>query len=216
MIIVCIYSTFSSGIQLNVRSEKHNRIYKEANLTLRLLNEELANAVSYDFSNSYPDKRDFSGQPHQIRFLLPTETGLRVVRYYLIEADRDKVHQVVIGDTYQKNVDTQLTPTINFREERFLVREESSLVAHLNQSSQDFGEREIISKHIGPEGLRFFYSGQDPVTGDAISRKTIWQTKGMPAQVSLEIDYLSTNPKQKGMTLKRSIYIPHGSAMEQG
>lgn len=204
IISLCIYNTFASGVQLNLRSEQHNKIYREANLAFSLIAKELANAASYDFSNSYLGKKDFYGEEDKITFLLATQDGLKAISYYLSAPEEGKIQETLIGNTYSENVSAVVLRNEVEVRENYLIREELPFVQYLT-GSEKYVEKEIISKHIKEDGLRFFYGA----SGNEKERSSKLHTN-IPSAISLEIDFMSKSSAKDSLTLRRDIYIPNG------
>ena len=215
IIALCVYSTFAGGIQLNLRSEQQNEIYREARWSQWLLVKDLENAVPYDFSMSYPDKFAFHGEKNEITLVLSAEDGLRVVRYYLMEPQRDEIHKVVVGETHAKNV-AVVTERREALPEYYLMREEKPLIAYLRGASDANTEREIIGTHIKENGLRFSYGYSFLEQPEDYIWQNQWRYNKIPSHVRLEMDFLPAQPDQEAITLTRDIFIPHGTLERAG
>ena len=208
-IALCIYGTFSGGIRLNQKSEQQNEVFREARWTFQGLSLELENMVSYDFTNSYPNKTAFSGSGEKITFISPSDEGLKVVSYYLMEPPREHVHTTVVGETYSKNVSI----VTKYEESAFiyyLVREELSFVDYVNDRQAQASDIEIISTNVVENGLRFYYG----YLKDEESQETVWQTDWslgyIPSNIRIEIDFLVNEKKNSVQTLHQDVLVPAG------
>ncbi len=212
IIILAVYSVFWSGTRLSYYSNQQGKLYREMRWTLSLMNDELENAVPYDFTNSYPDKKSFIGEHNQITFLNATDKGLRVISYHLESSSNDKVHRVLIGQTYTKNVNINLTNEPG-RTTYCLVREEKSFLDFVNGVSDENTETEIIGSRVQQDGLQIFYGVSKDKDKSITTWENEWKGKGIPAQVRLEVDFSIPvqGNENLAMTFSKDIFIPPGS-----
>lgn len=151
-----VSTTFWNGMMLSKRVDRHKNFNSEAVFALNLMAAEVENIVRYDFSQSYPELNDFLVNDHAIQFILESEDGLKVVRYFCAEADRDQVHTVRTGPTHKKN--TNVTLKNENRVSWQLYRAEKPLTEFF--SNQEMNEVEIIATHINPDGFKIFFGGE--------------------------------------------------------
>jgi prepilin-type N-terminal cleavage/methylation domain-containing protein len=151
-----VSTTFWNGMMLSKRVDRRQNFNSEAVFALNLMAAEIENIVRYDFSQSYPELNDFLINDHAIQFILESEDGLKVVRYFCAEADRDQQHTVRIGPTFKKN--TGFSIKEEQRPAWQLYRAEKSLVEFF--SNQEMSEVEIIAAHINPDGFRISFGGE--------------------------------------------------------
>jgi len=214
IIALSVYSTFSAGILLNARSRQQNELFRDARWSLRLIAKELNNAVRYDFTNSYPNKFSFNGSKHELSFVLGSDDGLKVIRYFLIPPEESVIHKILIGNTTSKNV-TVVSQSQEYQRVQYLIREEKLFIDFLADDNTDTADQEIISMHVKENGLRFFYNDIENETGGP-SDTSQFSSNSIPAHVRLEIDFLPATANSNPLTLTRDIYIPHGLLKEEG
>ena len=127
VIALSLYSTFSSGFQIDRRSEDINGVYREARLAFDMIAQDLERAVWYDFSNSDPQKKSFLGDKDKISFIVPAGSGLKTVSYFLQALDFGSVYMTLVGNRSVGN-----TPTTFVSQEKIelasFVREEKSFL----------------------------------------------------------------------------------------
>lgn len=211
IVIVALYSVFWSGTRLSYYSNQQGKLYREVRWLLSLLGDELENTVHYDFSSSYPDKKAFVGEHEKITFLNSSDKGLRAVSYHLETSSSDKVHRVLIGRTYTKNVDIHLTSQSDGAT-YYLVREEKPFLDFVDDITDENTETEIVASQIEPNGLKFFYGVNEGQGNAQVSWSEEWDREGIPAQVRAEVTFLIPNDgdKNTAVTFDKSIFIPHG------
>ena len=209
VIAVCVYGTFSNGIQLSRRAQYDNKIYHDVQLSIGLMANELENMVGYDFSNSYKDRSSVVGEEDRITFILPTQLGLRVISYYIDSPPKANIHKTIIGQTYSKNVKTVL-----YSEERLktedLFRKERSFADYLNSDEDKNAEVEVVATNIKANGLKFSYGYLEGEDTKKILWKNTWAYNYIPSDIRIAMDFVSENAKNKTITIIKSVLIPAG------
>ena len=209
VISLCLYSTFWSGIKLSQRSEKNNKVYREIGWTLEQMSRDLENTVSYDFTNSYPDKLAFMGEAKRITFLKTSDEGLKAVSYYLDEPTRAQIQKTVIGKTYQKNVN-QVLRSEESQNVRNLVREEQPFIDYVSGAT-DEGQKEILSTGVKADGLKFLYGFFVKEDSTEVEWKSSWGENFIPAGLHVAISFVNGDPSRPALDIQRDILIPTGS-----
>ncbi|MBU0469597.1 MAG: prepilin-type N-terminal cleavage/methylation domain-containing protein [Candidatus Omnitrophica bacterium] len=207
IIALTAYSVFSAGIKLNRGAENQGQVLREARWMLELMQNEFENMLFYDYSSTYEGKTALSGTDNSISFIKSSPTGLKVVKYYLVSADDSKVHQVLKGNTYSKNVSV-LLENEKGGDTDCLIREESSFIDDLSGNSSD-NEFEIIAKNIKKNGLRFFFGYLEGKIGDEIKWQEIWNDNYIASMIRVEFDLISGHD-DRVITLTKDIFIPTG------
>ena len=209
IVAVTSYSIFWSGMRIGHQTETSKNLYRQAYWSLELMTKELENAVSYDFSASYPDKQAFVGTKGNISFLIEGEDGLKVVRYYLLAEDEGEVHQTIVHyQAYKENV--QVTQYINEEEPEFLlIREEVSfrdyLAGHITDHQVNM---EILALGVKEEGLIFSYGVKDDTLSGQYSWYDQWAEAKLPAGISINIRFKDMDGGDKGRSFGREVFIP--------
>jgi prepilin-type N-terminal cleavage/methylation domain-containing protein len=205
MVALIVYSTFSAGLLLNRRSHHQNDVYRQARWSLELIKRDLENMVFYDFANSYEEgKLAFEGKEDQIQLILPTEEGLKVVRYYLTSRENDRIHKEIVRQATSKNV-TVFTGESGEEEMLFLVREEMDFAGFLADEHQS-GELEIIGSTLKRNGLRFFY--YDHETEASPGWVDQWENTYFPLIVHVELEFLFVEKDFNTFTIEGKVFIP--------
>ena len=211
LVALSLYSTLASGIQLNRRSQNLNKIIQEARWSMEQIVHDLENIVPYDFSNSYPDKAAFTGESDRISFILRTDSGLKVVSYYLYSPGKEEVEMTVIGKTITKNI-----PLITRREEiseevSYLIREEQSFIDFLQPSDQQESDIEMLSTNIKSKSLKFSYAFlAEESAANNIQWQNQWNQKYIPMGVRVEMTFLWPDNSGKEAFFQKDILIPTG------
>lgn len=206
IIAMAVYGTFSGGIRVSHHAGIKNQIYREARWTFDLMARELENMVPYDFSNSYTDRTAFMGSSDEIKFILPTGDGLKVITYALLEPEWGSVHQVIIGRTYQKNVDI-ISDSGAEEEIDFLVRREMDFADYLAGNTDQ--KEEIISSHVQRGSLEFQFGYYNQETNERFWEDT-WQNNYIPSNILIKINFVSDSDNSEVIKLQRKVLVSSG------
>ncbi len=205
-IVVTLYSTFWSGIKIDQRLE--DKTYRQASWALEEMAKEFENAAKYDFSNSYPDINEFLGEKDRVSFLLPSGQGLKVIQYYLEQAEEVFVHKVIIGKRSKKNVSV----TESRQEalvQKVLVREEYDFVDFVNGVKTD-SLKEAVCFNVEEQGLEFSYAYLETSEDDSkLDWQDSWRNDYVPAGIKVKLKLVSQDQGDL-FIVRRSIYIPAG------
>ena len=209
VILVSIYSTFWGGIRLSERTENSTGVFREIRLAFDLMKQDFENMIPYDFSNSYSEKSALSGDETQAVLILETPEGLKAVRYSLDEEAVTKIHQVIIGNHYKKNVAVNNQNTEEARAS-FLIRQEIPFIEYL-QGRESSAGWEIIAEHVRKNSLKFSYGFYPQDNSEQLVWVSQWRQKNLPVRLKVSMDFLSAQKDQRIISLSRDIYIPTGN-----
>jgi len=209
LISATAYSVFSGGIKLSNRADKHNLVYREANMAFDLMALDIKNAVNYNFTNSDPEKSPFVGEEHFISFLHATEDGLKVISYHLITPQFDSIYRTIIEGAYRRNIDI-VTGSISTDRVNYLIREEQMLIDYLNEGIDDKKDIEVIATKVRARGLRFRFGYMIDEEAQAVEYREQWDNPFVPSSIKIEMDFVNEREKNLSFTLARDIYIPTG------
>lgn len=209
IIIVMVYNVFWCGINISERSESQSSVFKQARWTLNLMNNEIEQAIAYDFSNSYEDLTAFVGTEDKITFIKADDHDLKVISYYLDDPANTHVHQTVIGQTHAKNV-TVVFDEVEEERNQVLVRSENSLINYLNDN-KNTEEVEVLAVNVKKDGINLSYGSQNESNLDAgnVEWKEEWIENMLPLAVRIKIEFINYETDQP-ISLVKNIMIPHG------
>jgi len=210
VIALSLYGTFATGISLTKRSEKTDEVYRQVRWTLEKISAELENMVNYDFSNSYPARLAFTGERDKITFIVPSDKGLKVVRYYLQSLEFGSVHKTIIGKHYSRNEDMVF---LNEKEAAIeaLVREEVDFVEDISSERPENREVSVMNSSIKKDGLKFSFAYQEEGVGAEIKIvwKDRWDQKGVPSGIQVELICVDPD-KKENVSVRKNIFVPVG------
>ncbi len=209
LIFVGVYSAFWGGISLSKRSEDNSELFREIRWGVDLMSGDLENMVTYDFSGSYPDKSAFIGNEEKVSFIIEDKSGLSVVSYYLLKPDAVKRHQVIIGQTFKKNVSGTISQETKALASHYLVREKNGFIDFLMGVPAESDEIEIVSTHMAEDGLNFSF-GFTEENSREMTYKSEWINNYIPSNIIIEVDFLLPDKEQKLLSFKREVLIPSG------
>ena len=214
LIIVSIYSVFWGGIRLSRRAQEQGDVYREARWALELIDQELQNAVLYNFTKSYKDKTAFSGEKNQLTFILAKEDGLKVVTYHLVSPEQGQIHKVSIGETITHNVDTVIKSSTTEAKINYLVREELKFVDYLNNVA-DSKDTQILATNVSQDSLKFSFASQEGKENKKIVWKSTWNTVDLPFTVRVAINLQSLEKPYRRLALTKDIFLPQASSNKE-
>jgi len=211
LIALSVYSTFSSGMQLNKRAVDVDTAYRQIRWSLDAMERDLENAIAYDLRNSYPDQLTFSGEAGKISFFTPTKDGPRVITYYLKPLSYGSIHATIIGEHHEGNKDIiaryeeTANPTVA------LAREEKTISEYFGGSESTENNEDILTSQIIEDGIKFYFPYLQGEAEDAeIVWKDSWSQPFLPSSVRVAISFVDPNKKSQTMTIEKDIYIPVG------
>ncbi|MCD4781534.1 MAG: prepilin-type N-terminal cleavage/methylation domain-containing protein [Candidatus Omnitrophica bacterium] len=205
---LAIYTSFSLGIKLSRRSDQNTEMFSQMRWAVDAITRETENMVPYDFSKSYPDKKEFEGSSSSVTFIVPLADQLKVVRYYLKDPDATFITKTLLGRRHKRQPDRIDVLSQETDDWRVLVRVEQNLIDYMRNISPDKEDEEVICTHILRDGLRFQYGYQNE--DENIDWEDTWQEKYIPSHIQFEIDFQLANQDQEKTTIKKRVLIPIG------
>ncbi|OGX23962.1 MAG: hypothetical protein A2787_02525 [Omnitrophica WOR_2 bacterium RIFCSPHIGHO2_01_FULL_48_9] len=207
-----VYSTFFGAVRLDEQAEVISRMQREANWSLDKITEDLENMTPFDFSISDPDKTAFVGTENSMELFVPTEEGLRAVRYSLQGVETQNVHKVIIGQRTKKNVKVDVNKEERQARVVNLLRIEKTFAEYSAGAKDRQGNAEILSGRVQEGSLKFSYAYLE---GEGEAAKIVWKSswgeKFIPGGVRIEMTLLSPGKKPEPLLLVRDVFIPTGS-----
>jgi len=209
VIALSLYSTFATGMTLSKRSERTDEVYRQVRWTLERVSLELERMVNYDLSGSAPDKLAFVGEADQIVFIVPSDPGLKMVKYSLEPLEFGSVHKTLIGKHYKRNEDMVLLNEKSLTLNAF-TREEMDIVDYLSGKTPEKPNVSVLNSKVKQGGLKFLYAFRQG-TGDEVKIiwKNQWGQKGIPAGVQVELTFIDSEQKE-AVSTRRNVFIPAG------
>ena len=206
IVAVCLFSLFMSGIKLSQRFQKQGNTYRDFRWPFDVIEKDLMNVTAYEFRSSYPDLSSLTGEKDALTFLIPTDEGLKAVRYYLEVPSRGRVHKVIIGETYTKNVDI-VNKTEKESAVYSLIREEKDFVDYVNDSKHAKVNKKTVADNIKEDGLKLSYASFD-VQNKKLSWNDTWHLASLPSAVRIEMDIAAASAPEGKVSLRKDVVIP--------
>ncbi|MBF0479716.1 MAG: type II secretion system protein [Candidatus Omnitrophica bacterium] len=185
LIIVCVYGTLKTGIDLSRRFEDQKDISRQAQLAMDLFSHDIEASTVYDFSNSYAGHLSFEGLDEKLTLISRSEDTLKVISYYLSPPQKIEIKQTVIGKHYQRNT----TVTQSKQESAItlcLIREEMDFIDYISGGFQMNGQKEILLEGIPEKGVRFSYTSQTNDEGTIVWKQD-WKDSERPLAVKMDV-----------------------------
>jgi len=210
VVALSLYGAFASGMKIEQRAEKGGRLYREIRWALDMVAKDLENMVPYDFKNSYPEKLAFYGQSNKFSCIVPKESGLTAVSYYIRPPEEGSIYTTIIGRHYDKNT----SMVANFEKElsvNLLIREERPFIESLQDELNKEPEIDVLSTRIKEASFNIYYAyiegDQDNVQ---IVWKDSWEFNYLPSGVRVEITLLPLSKTEDAKTIQKDFFIPSG------
>lgn len=207
IISVSVYNMFWSSVKLDDRMRRTHDIYMELLLADQALSHDLENAITLDFSASYPDANIFDGDSQRFAFLTQTSRGIKYVRYYVGQPGDDPLERTMIGRVVNpENASERNSPPVEF-----LFRQESSLGDWLNSTSEHTSNQ-VVAAGIKKDTFNCKYAA---FTKDlhrdgesALEYKDTWQdAKSLPMMVSCSFAIYDVQNPQANLMFRRDIFL---------
>ena len=211
IIALSLYSTFSSGMLLNRRSDEGNVIFREARWSLDRLSDDLQNMRPYNFGNSYSKKTAFVGESSKISFILATDEDLKVVSYSLKTPEYGSIFKTIIGrrQTGNANIISRFEEKSDVQ---LLVREEIPLVDWLQSQPAEKTDYDTLSVNVKKDSLKFSYAYVEGQGGNAkIVWKDSWDREYFPSLIRVSVTFDNKNGSKGPLIIQKDIYVPTGS-----
>jgi len=203
---LCIYNMFWSAMKLDDKMRRVHDNYMEVLMADWSLTHDLENAITLDYSTSYPDEKIFDGQKTEFSFLTQTPKGVKRVRYFSGLSDQSSFTKLMIGRVVNRsNSHSQGSLPIEF-----LLRQESSLADWLNDSSDDT-TTQIVAADFKKGSFNCQYAPfvKDLHTSGSqgIVYQDSWDDKGLPLAVSCSFVLYDPKNPEKGLPFKRDMFL---------
>jgi len=204
-----VYNMFWSAMKLDDKMRRAHDSYMEVLMVDQILTHDLENAISLDFSSSYPDAKIFDGRPQEFSFLTQTSKGIKHIRYYTGLWDQGAFTKSMIGRVTNPSNGITSYSSGSLPIE-FLLRQESSLADWMNQTNTD-SSTQIVAAGLKKGSFNCQYA---PFVKDlhksgakSIDYKDSWDHQGLPMAVSCNFVLFDPKNPKEGLMFKRDIFL---------
>ncbi len=183
-----LYEVLANGIKLHQKSRHIYKIYREAFVAFELWGQDVNNALSYDFSQSFPDINAFDGDEQELHVMRATTDGLKMVHFYT----REYRHESSLF-RHRENL------------AKFLAEAESPTERNEPRTSE-----EVLSHNLqGKGGVKFSYGSyvKDANQASKLSWTNTWHDKTLPAAVRMRLHLFNPDDEHRPIELNRTIYL---------
>ncbi len=211
IISVTLYNTFWLGLKIDRKSNEINTTYQEARLAFELMSKDLENTFRYDFSASYPKQTSFDGSATEMSFLVPSDEGVRQVRYYLTIPEVSSVTRIIMKQRFKTMKSSNLS--MGNLPIAFLMRQEIPLIEFLaKKKTSSPGEIIAVAIKKGSFNLEYGALKRD-AQGIIVQPKKMewsksWKKNSIPHAVRVSLTLFDQESPKQGVVLKRDIYLP--------
>ncbi len=199
IIALCLYGTFFSGLQISKRSENFEKSFRSIRWTLDTIQFDLENMVPYHSKDQNPSNMAFSGSNKDFSLVVPTDSGLKRIHYFLVDPQNAHIHTVQIGQHTSKNVAVTTNQMSNQQQTSYLIRQEQGW----GQKVQD----EVLNKQIIKNSLKISYGFMDK---DVLTWTNEWKDDFFPLSVRFQIAFLDPENPKHSIPIQKTIIIPTG------
>jgi prepilin-type N-terminal cleavage/methylation domain-containing protein len=202
---VSVYNMFWSAVKLDDKMRRVHDQYMAVLIADQALTHDLENAISLDYSASYPDAVIFDGQKTEFSFLTQTPKGIKHVRYYSGLPGQDPLTKTMIGRVVNESGKNRGTTPVDF-----LMRQESSMADWLNETANDTTTQVVAAGlQKGSFNCRYvpLVKNLHTVGSDGIVYTDTWDEKGLPSDVSCSFILYDPQKPEAGLMFKRDIFL---------
>ena len=181
MVMSLVYGFWHTMVSSDAVLKDRSSLYRDLRLSFNAMRDDLARAVAYDFSGSYPDRRYFTADGRRMEFLAVFPDGINVVAYEIGRPDWGKKTKVIVGKTV-KNIQ-QVIETTKMDDRVFLMRGQVLLSDALKKPLPVKADQ-ILFGPFGPSALSWqFLTIEDGKTQTVEA----WGEKGFPNAVDVSM-----------------------------
>jgi prepilin-type N-terminal cleavage/methylation domain-containing protein len=191
-------------------AEDYDHIFKTIVRESMTKNVAVTTGASGDIQDADALSGSFLGNAFSLSMTVPSKAGLKRIRYYLKEPDRDEVHEIMVGG-YSKGAKI----ISRYEEEAniyLFVRSEENISDSEDSGFKDNIFEEVLSTIVMKDSLKFLYIGKK-VRGqeDTVEWKDSWNEAGFPAGVHVEIAFVNSENEERPLLIQKNIFIPLGA-----
>jgi|CXWL01.1.fsa_nt_gi type II secretory pathway pseudopilin PulG len=199
-IAVSVYSTFLTGIQISKKAKNFEGFYRNIRFTIEAIQNDLENMVPYQFKTQDPPVLAFYGDEHSFHLIVPTESGLKKIHYFLSDPTHVHIHKTQLGMHTAKNVAITTGEISNQKQTSVLIRQEQPW----GQTPND----EILNKQILNNSWRVSYASWDE---DKLIWNNEWIDPAFPIGIQIQMTFVDPSDSDHNIPINKIIYIPFGS-----
>ena len=198
-IAVSLYATFFSGIQISKKAKHFEAFYRNIRFTVDTMQYDLENMVLFQFDLN-PPVYAFSGDSESFTLIVPTESGIKKVSYFLDDPKNVRIHTVQLGMHTAKNVAIQANESSHQIPVSVLIRQE--------QSWGHEPDNEILNKQILKDSLKISYASWEE---ENLVWNNEWKNALFPLGVRIQMTFADPSDDKNKVQIDKIIYIPWGS-----
>lgn len=198
-IAVSVYSTFSTGIQISKKAKNFEDFYRNIRFTIEAIQNDLENMLPFQFDTQNPPLFSFYGDEHSFHLIVPTESGLDKIHYFLSDSANGNIHKVQIGTHTKKNVAVKTQETRN-----------QKLVSALIRQGQAWGKNshdEILNKNILNGSWKISYGYLDD---GSLAWSNEWSKPFFPISIRIQMTFVDPLDPTHNIPINKIVYIPLG------
>lgn len=209
VILLSLYSVWTTGMQLSHRHDQTSEKLQEINWTFDQIEKDIGRITDYDYSGSYKDQKSFAATSDTMVFIMTTPEGLKAVRYALEEVKDDARHEVKIGKTTKKNINTVFNSKADKETKMVFSRIQKDFVDYLSTGFEDKDPREILLEELGPQNVSFSFASLTP-GGKVPTWKTEWAQAEWPLSIRVELNLKSLAALKLPTRWRRDFFMVKG------
>ncbi|HSV43274.1 MAG TPA: prepilin-type N-terminal cleavage/methylation domain-containing protein [Candidatus Bathyarchaeia archaeon] len=206
-VLSCIYGVFVQGLRVQRFFARRGEVSQDRYWITTILTRDLENMIPYTLPGTAAPF--FTGSTATLGLVVADDQGLRQVRYRLLPPETTHVHTVIVNrettdvrdvfkDRHQENRERPWT----------LVRE--VLRFPFRGGGEDVVSQQIVSNHVAPNGLHFYYQKNN--------EETVWQEEWTdtiwPLRVRLDVLLFDSEGKER--RLVKDVLIVNNQSQEAG
>lgn len=215
VISASIFLIYTNAVSIDRRSSELSDLSREGYWTLTALEEDLERMIPYCYTDGETEaKRSiFVGGENSLSLLIEAGEELKWVSYKLESEEEKMVQQTFVGRNFHKNEDQVIAVNKTVIRQKTLKRYITNFKGRFPEES-NIVSSEILTKHILPEGLRFFYASRSMNSdGGELPWQNQWNNVALPAAVRVVLELGYSGPLAD-LTLTSDILLPVAANVE--
>lgn len=208
VVALTVYAVLFSALKIQQKSARYEDTVGQVSLALEIMARDLENTVGYNFANSYPAIKAFSGVKGRLTFLQPAPEGLLFITYELVRPDEGRRETVRIGQHQKKN--TAVTQSVTAEAPVYqLVRKSQPWIDFVNQSTDNIQTR-IVARNIAEDGMKCSFGSVNPDSGERVWYSE-WSFNVIPALTRIDLTAAGAQSGGQTVSLRKEVLNPAGT-----
>ena len=203
-----VYRIYTNALKIDIESRSISDSLLRSYMIFKSMDDDLGRGIAYRVTlpgDSNPSLV-FEGTSKTLAFVKETPEGLRWIRYALDEPEKVVIQGTYIGKRYTKNEDQDLKVSQQAEANQWFIRQETPFEG-LSPAEMDKVGKEILSKNIKAQGIKFYYAQPSATSG--LTWVETWHEFNLPAAIRVDVR-LTPGSSDRVLEFSKVILLPTG------